>query len=95
MADMVSGSSMESARHSDTRPSELRRGEALVRKTVEAIRSFNDSFDISDTEKLYRISSGNPVSPDIEADMLKAEKAGQEAKESFIKTRLETKEDFF
>lgn len=60
-----------------------------------AITSFINPFDIPDKTKLYCLSSGATTSLEIERDVLRAEEAGKEAKEQFIRQRLETKEHFF
>ena len=45
--------------------------------------------------KLYCLSSGAATSSDIEIDVLRAEKSGEEAKKQFIRERLEMKDHFF
>ena len=52
-------------------------------------------FDVPDDNRLYCLSSGAATSSDIEKDALRAEKAGEEAKQQFIRERLEKKDHFF
>ena len=52
-------------------------------------------FDVPKETKLYCLSSGAATSSDIEIDVLRAEKAGEEAKKQFIRERLEMKDHFF
>ncbi len=90
MADM-SPQSNEGQKHRDLRPAEIQRSESSVTNTVEAVKSFLDPFDVDDKDHLYCISSGAPVPVDIEKDILRAETAGQEAKQTFT----EKKDKFF
>lgn len=94
MADMMAESRM-TMRHKDLRPTEIRKSEGIVQKTMDAFLGFMDPFDIPDKDKLYCLSSGGPVDGLIELDVLSAEEEGKQAKEKFIKERLEKKCDFF
>ena len=76
------------------RPAEVKKGEKLVNKTVDAVKSFLNPFDVPEKTKLYCLSSGAATSSDIEIDVLRAEKAGEEAKKQFIRERLEMKDHF-
>ena len=93
-ADMLS-ESRNGRKHKDLRPAEVKRGERLVSRTVDAIKSFMNPFDIEDENKLYCLSSGAASSTVIETDVLHAEQFGKEAKEKFILERLVAKDGFF
>ena len=71
------------------------KGEKLVNKTVDAIKSFLNPFDVPEETKLYCLSSGAATSLDIEIDIIRAEKADEEAKKQFISEGLEMKDHFF
>lgn len=94
LADLIDDHA-QGNKHRDLRPAEKRRGEKQVTRTMAAITSFNNPFDISDQETLYCISSGAPASALVAYDVLQAEAAGLKAKEEFIQERLEKKTDFF
>ena len=81
--------------HKDLRKAETAQSEKQVIKTIEAMKSFIDSFDVEDHQKLYCLSSGVAVDMETAQDVLRAEKVGKEMKETFIKERLEKKEMFF
>ena len=93
MADMLTESN-EDDKHRDLRPSEIRRSEKCVKNATEAVKSFLNPFDVDDRDRLYCISSVVPVDQEIEDDILGAEKAGEDAKESFITERLMKEQDF-
>lgn len=92
MAGMVDGNYGQ--KHRDVRPTEIRKGERLVRKTKEAISSFLNPFDVDMKDKLVILSSGCVVSDDIAADVLQAESLGQKARDDFIDLRLKTGKNF-
>ena len=81
--------------HKDLRQTEITNSEANVRKTISVIQSFVDPFSIDDTANLYNIASGAPVPVPVATDVLRAEQAGKDAKEAFIRDRLEKNEKFF
>ncbi|MEW8548338.1 MAG: hypothetical protein AB2693_32950, partial [Candidatus Thiodiazotropha sp.] len=93
-ADMLS-ESRDGRKHKHLRPAEVKKGERLVSRTVDAIKSFMNPFDIEDENKLYCLSSGAASPTAIEADVLYAEQVGKEAKEKFIMERLVAKDGFF
>ena len=64
-------------------------------KTIEAINSFLNPFDVPDKEKLFCISSGAPVSAVVQNDVLTAEEVGKKAKETCVTERLAVKKEFF
>ena len=80
--------------HKDLRKAETAKSEKQVIKTIEAIKSFIDPFDVEDIQKLYCLSSGVAVEMQTAQDVLQAEKVEKEMKETFIKERLEKKEMF-
>ena len=80
--------------HRDIRPTEVKRGESRVEKTVETLENFVNPFD-ADKERLLCVSSGISASPEVEKDILRTEKVGLEAKETFIKERLQKGTGFF
>ena len=94
MADMLS-ESPEGTKHKDLRPSEVQKSEKNVVKALDAISSFVNPYEVEDQNKLYCLSSGAPFPKSVEIDVLRAEAAGKEAKEEYIKHRLEKKENFF
>ena len=93
-ADMLS-EAREGRKHKDLRPAEVKKGEKQVNKTVDAVKSFMNPFDVPEETRLYCLSSGAAASSDIETDVLRAETAGEEAKKQFIRDRLEKKDHFF
>jgi len=81
--------------HRETHPADKYRSENQVVRTFAAIKSFNDPFSIAEKDTLYCLSSGASASAEVENDVLRAESAGHQAKEQFIKERLVAKEKFF
>ena len=94
LADMTTEICDESS-HKDLRKAEIAKSEKQVIKTIEAIKSYIDPFDVEDHQKLYCLSSGVAVDMETAQDVLRAENVGKEMKEIFIKDRLEKKEKFF
>ena len=45
-----------------------------VQRTLTAIKTFADPFAITDKDRLYNITFGAPVSPEVEIDVLRAER---------------------
>ena len=80
--------------HRDLRPTEVLRGTKHVKKAKEALLSFMNPFEV-DTNDLVVLSSGATVPRDVTHDVLRAECAGEEAKDEFITNRLKTGKDFF
>ena len=60
-----------------------------------AMVSFMNPFETEVHDKLYCLSFGAAASPEIEADILRAEILGKERKETVIRDRLKTNTDFF
>ena len=94
MADMLS-ESRRGRKHRDLQPAEVEKSEKMVKRTIEAITSFQNPFDLPDKSKLYCLSSGAAASPATECDVMSAEQKGKEAKFIFITERLEKKDHFF
>lgn len=94
MAGMTKDSELDT-QHRDLRPTEVTRSEKSVARTLAAVESFTNPFEVHDKEKLIMLSSGATVPAEIEKDVLRAEAAGRSEKEKFITERLETGEHFF
>ena len=94
MADMLDNSHT-AKEHRDLRPAEICRSEEAVSRTVEAVTNFINPFNVNETGRLYCISSGVPMPPEIENDVLRAELAGRNEKEDFVVTRLKKNDNFF
>ena len=76
--------------HRENFKSEIKRSEEDVNRTIDAIMSFSNPFTQPDKARLYCISSGAPVSIDVQIDVMRAEEAGAEAKRTFVEKRLES-----
>ena len=94
MADMLSGTATET-KHHELRPAEILKSEKLVTRTMEAVESFLNPFEVESKDHLLIVSSGAAASDEVQKDVLRAEQAGKDAKDTFIATRLETGRDFF
>ena len=94
MADMLTGSETGCV-HTDVRQSQILKGEKSVNHAKDAVNSFLNPFNIDDSNTMYCISSGSPVPEDITQNILNAETLGGRAKETFIKDRLEKKDNFY
>ena len=81
--------------HKDLRKAETAKSERQVTKTIDAIKSFINPFDIEEHQKLYCLSSGAAVDTEVAEDVLGAKKLGKNLKEAFIKERLEKQDLFF
>lgn len=82
LADMTTDSTDA---HKDLSKTEIKRNQEYVKKTTLAFENFLNPFDESiDKSKLYNISSGAPVSVDVETDLLNAEKHGAKARAQFL-----------
>ena len=55
---------------------------------MEAFGNFINPFEVENIESLYCLSSGVPVSQEIEQDLLNADRLGEEAASTFIKERM-------
>ena len=64
-----------------------------MRKTVDALKNFLNPFSVN-KDKLYCVPSAAAVPPEIEKDLLEAEKKGKEARVEFVDERLKKGEQF-
>ncbi len=78
----------KAGKHRELERANILKSEKAVKKTLNAIRSFTNPFTIPDKEHVNSLSSGCPVSPQVEHDVLKAETIGKAAKERFITDRF-------
>ncbi len=78
----------KAGKHRELEKAEIRKSEEAVKRTITAIRNFTNPFTLVDKDHLYSLASGAPASPEVEFDVLRAEQAGKEAKEAFIKDRF-------
>ena len=62
-------------------------------KTVDAFKNFLNLFSV-EKDKLYCVASAAAVPPEIEKDLLEAEKKGKEARVEFVDERLKKGEQF-
>ena len=74
--------------HRELLPSEIKKSEEAVQRTMAAIKNFTNPFEIADKDRLYSLASGAVVSLDVETDLLQAESLGKKRKEEFIKNRF-------
>ena len=75
--------------HHETTKSEIQRGEECVKRVDCALNGFLDPFNMSDTNHLYNIASGAPVSKEVETDVLNTEAKGRAEHEKFDLERLQ------
>ena len=94
LADMTT-EICDGSSHKDFRKAGIAKSLKKVIKTIKAIKSFIDPFDVEDHQKLYCLSSGMAVDMETAQDVLRAEIVGKEMKKTFSKDRLEKKEMFF
>ena len=79
----------KTGKHHELERTEIKKSEDAVQRTIAAICNFtNCNFLLADKDHLYSLASGAPASSDVEFDVLRAEKAGKEAKEPFIEERF-------
>ena len=67
----------------------------LIIHAKDAVNSFLNPFNIDDPNTMYCILSGSPVPENITQNILNAETLGASATETFIKDRLEKKDNFY
>ena len=70
--------------HKDLMNAETAKSEKQVIKTIEAIKSFIDPFDVEDHQKLYCLPSSVAADMETAEDVLRADKVGIEMKETYI-----------
>lgn len=89
-ADMVVNSSDV---HKSNRPSALKRSEDDVASVVSAVKRFLNPFQIEgdNQQQLYCLSSGQPATSAVAADLLRYVDVGKDAAELFVNSRLITK----
>ena len=81
--------------HREIGATAIRKSEDSVQRAMTAMESFTNPFSV-EASRLVSLSSGATVPPEVEKDVLDAEKIGKEQKDSFIKECLvEKKKDFF
>lgn len=80
----------KAGKHRELERAEITKREEAVQRTITTILSFTNPFTIIDKERLYNLSSGAPISQEVEADILEAEVVGKAAKEAFIRDRFQT-----
>ena len=76
--------------HHETTKSEIQRGEECVKRVDCALNGFLDPFNMSDTNHLYNIASGAPMSKEVETDVLNAEAEGRAEHEKFVLEHLQS-----
>ena len=80
----------KAGRHRELERAEIKKSEEAVTRTITAIGSFKNPFNVTDKNHLCSLASGAPVSPETELDILQTEQIGKEAKEKFVKERFES-----
>lgn len=85
MADMQRSNTHE---HRDLRQSEIKRSKKHTASAMEAVESFLNPFAVENQDKLYILSSGQAATEDIAINVIRADGAGKEARDSFIENRL-------
>ena len=80
----------KAGRHHEMERAEIKKSEETVQHTISAICNFTNPFSLVDKDRFYSLASGAPVSPEVELDVLRAEAAGKEARDAFIKDRFIT-----
>ena len=78
----------KAGKHRELERAEIKKSEDAVQRTSSAIRNFTNPFSLVDKPGIWHLASGAPVSSDVELDVLRAEAAGKEAKELFIRDRF-------
>ena len=81
-------------KHCELERAEIKKSEDAVQHAIAiqhaitAICNFTNPFSLANKDHLYSLTSGAPASSDVEFDVLRAQKAGKEAKEAFIQERF-------
>lgn len=78
----------KAGKHRELEKAEIKKSEDAVKRTITAIRNFTNPFSIVDKDHLYSLASGAPASSEVKFDVLRAETAGKEAKETCIRDRF-------
>ena len=71
-------------KHRELERAKIQKSEDAVQRTILVIQNFTNPFSIPDKNHLCNIASGAPSPPDVEYDVLHAEKIGKEAKPCFF-----------
>lgn len=87
--DPDSPDSNDGCKHRELERAEIVKSEEAVQRVISAVQNFTNPFSLDDKDHLYCLASGAPVSSEVEADVLNAEKAGKVAKASFIRERFQ------
>ena len=74
--------------HKERLPSEIKRSESAVQRVLSGIQGFQNPWTVPDKEHLYIMSSGAPVSREVEVDVLQADERGRLEKSKFMAERL-------
>ena len=77
-------------KHRELERAKIQKSEDAVQRTILVIQNFTNPFTIPDKNHVCNIASGAPSPPDVEYDVLHAEKIGKEAKPCFISERFVT-----
>ena len=78
----------KAGKHRELERAEIQKSEKAVQRTMSAIRNFTNPFSLVDKDHLYSLSSGASVSAEVEFYVVRAEAAGKEAKDAFIRDRF-------
>ena len=78
----------KNGRHRELEKSEIQKSEEAVQRVITAIKNFMNPFEAPDKNRLYTLSSGAPVPPDMEDHVLRAEEYGKADKEKFLHERF-------
>ena len=74
----------KSSKAPELEKAEIKKIEDAVQGTMTAISNFTNSFSRVDKDHIYSFAAGAPASSGIEYDVIRAEKAGKKAKDTFI-----------
>ena len=74
--------------HRKLERAEINKSEDVVQRTISAIHNFTNPLSLVDKDYLYSLASIAPVSSEVELDVLRAEEAGQNPKELFMRDRF-------
>ena len=64
-------------RHHELERADIKKPKEVVTRTITAIESFTNQFNVADKDNLYSLESGPPVPPEAELDVLQAEQIGK------------------
>lgn len=78
----------KAGKHCELKATEIKKSEQAVQQTLAAIKNFTYPFVITDKNSLYNVTSGAPVIPEDEIDILELT-AVREAKKAFIRNRFQ------